>query len=86
LRNSALIGRAILNNVGISRAEIATATWSNIVQGGNHAEDHPQKSAILGGAIIRIVRIVASNLVPQQGRTMRRMAPLGKRVWKTARS
>ena len=86
LRNSALIGRAILNNVGISQVEFATAPGSNIVQGGNHAEDRPQKSALLGGVIFRIVRIVASSLVPHEGRSMRRVAPLGKRFWRTARS
>jgi len=45
-QKSALIGRAILNNVGTIRVETGSACGPIIVKGGNHAGDRPQKSAI----------------------------------------
>jgi hypothetical protein len=40
MQKSALIGRAILNNVGTSGVEAGSATGPIIVKGGNHAEGH----------------------------------------------
>jgi len=49
-QDSALIGRAILNNVGTFEAEIGSAAGPIIVKGGNHAVWRLQKSAINSGA------------------------------------